>query len=127
MSRDGAGALLELDNVRKYFPQGAALPWSRPKRDVRAVDGVSLEVGWTETLSIVGESGCGKTTTARLILLLDRPTSGRISFRGRDLAELDRDGLRAYRASVQAVFQDPWSSLNPRHARRRHRRRTSRW
>ena len=85
-----------------------------PKREVRAVDGVSLEVGWTETLSIVGESGCGKTTTARLILLLDRPTSGRISFRGRDLAVLDRDGLRAYRASVQAVFQDPWSSLNPR-------------
>ena len=113
-AREAGGALLELEGVRKYFPQGTGLPWSRPRPEIRAVDGISLEVGPTETLSLVGESGCGKTTTARLILLLEHPTGGRITFRGRDLAALDSDGLRAYRASVQAVFQDPWSSLNPR-------------
>jgi oligopeptide/dipeptide ABC transporter ATP-binding protein len=108
------GPLLQLEDVRKHFPQGPALPWTRPRRTVRAVDGISFEVRPHETMSLVGESGCGKTTTARLILLLERPSSGRVSFRGRDITTLDRPALQAYRAQVQAVFQDPWSSLNPR-------------
>ena len=78
------------------------------------MDGLSFSVRAGETLSIVGESGCGKTTTARLILKLEEPTAGAISFEGRRLDTLDAAGLRHFRGSVQAVFQDPWSSLNPR-------------
>jgi oligopeptide/dipeptide ABC transporter ATP-binding protein len=108
------GPLIRLEDVRKYFPQRRALPspWSRTW--VRAVDGVSLEIRPHETLSVVGESGCGKTTTARLILRLDQPTAGRVTFEGRDITTLTGPELRRYRASVQAVFQDPTSSLNPR-------------
>jgi len=81
---------------------------------VRAVDDVSFRIGSGETFSMVGESGCGKSTTARLLLQLERPTAGGIYFQGQDLTRLDENGLSAYRAAVQAVFQDPWSSLNPR-------------
>jgi oligopeptide/dipeptide ABC transporter ATP-binding protein len=106
--------LLELRNVRRHFPvRGGFLGFSSAG-SVRAVDGVSFQVRAGETLSIVGESGCGKTTTARLILNLETPTEGDILFKGRRLQDLDREGLRNFRSSVQAVFQDPWSSLNPR-------------
>ena len=108
------GALMRLDDVRKYFPVRSAVPWRRSRVWVRAVDGVSFAVAPHETLSVVGESGCGKTTTARLILGLDTPTAGSITFQARDLAGLAGADLRHYRASVQAVFQDPSSSLNPR-------------
>ena len=81
---------------------------------VRAVDDITFEVGARETVSLVGESGCGKTTTARLVLLLERPTSGRIMFEDKDINQLKGAELRHYRASVQAVFQDPGSSMNPR-------------
>jgi oligopeptide/dipeptide ABC transporter ATP-binding protein len=81
---------------------------------VKAVDGVSFTIGHEETLGLVGESGCGKTTTARLLLRLERPTTGKVLLDGQDVHTLEGDGFRDYRAKVQAVFQDPWSSLNPR-------------
>jgi oligopeptide transport system ATP-binding protein len=81
---------------------------------VRAVDGISFQIETGQTLGIVGESGCGKTTTAKLVLGLEEPTAGTIRFEGRDLSGLDAAGRRRYRRSVQAVFQDPFASLNPR-------------
>ncbi len=106
--------ILELRDVRKLYPVRGGLFGFRPSGAVRAVDGVSFKVKAGETLSIVGESGCGKTTTARMILNLETPTEGSIHFDGERLDRLDREGLRKFRSSVQAVFQDPWSSLNPR-------------
>ena len=100
--------LLEVRNLKKHFPV-------RGKGElVRAVDGVSFSVDAGQTYAVVGESGCGKTTIAKLPLLLERPTSGSILFDGQDVLELDRKGVRQYRRQVQAVFQDPSSSLNPR-------------
>jgi oligopeptide/dipeptide ABC transporter ATP-binding protein len=81
---------------------------------VRAVDGISFAIERGRTLGVVGESGCGKTTTAKLVLGLEEPTGGNIRFEGRDLQDLDTAGRRHYRRSVQAVFQDPYASLNPR-------------
>jgi oligopeptide/dipeptide ABC transporter ATP-binding protein len=81
---------------------------------VRAVDDVSFEIGAGETVALVGESGCGKSTIAKMVLLLERPTSGKVVFEGRDVTRLNPKALRAYRRSVQAVFQDPYASLNPR-------------
>ena len=81
---------------------------------VRAVDGISFAIEPGHTLGVVGESGCGKTTTAKLVLGLEEPTGGTMRFEGRDLQELDAAGRRTYRKSVQAVFQDPYASLNPR-------------
>jgi oligopeptide/dipeptide ABC transporter ATP-binding protein len=106
--------LLRVDRVRKYFPLGGTLPWSRAKGYVRAVDGVSFEMQPHETLSLVGESGCGKTTTAKLITRLEEVTAGEIRFEGEEVQHVQGKALRRYWGSVQAVFQDPWSSLNPR-------------
>ena len=85
---------------------------------LKAVDGVSFDVKEGETFSIVGESGCGKTTTSRAILKVETPTSGSILWQGRNLADMDEQETRAYRSAVQAVFQDPYSSMNPAPARR---------
>ncbi len=106
--------LLRLRDVRKFFPVGGRLPFSKAREFVQAVDGVSFDVRPHETFGLAGESGCGKTTTAKMILRLERPTSGEIAFRGNDIHSLRGQLLRQYRASVQAVFQDPWNSLNPR-------------
>jgi oligopeptide/dipeptide ABC transporter ATP-binding protein len=106
--------LLELRGLKKYFPAGGLrAPWTTP-RWVKAVDGVDLTLQPGETLGLVGESGCGKTTTTRLILRLEQPSAGSILFEGRDIFELRSKELLRYRQAVQAVFQDPYSSLSPR-------------
>jgi oligopeptide/dipeptide ABC transporter ATP-binding protein len=106
--------LLSAQNVQKLYPIAPALPWGKTKDFVRAVEGVSFEIRENETLSVVGESGCGKTTTAKLVLRLEEPTRGQIVFRGKDIYDLSNEELASYRKSVQAVFQNPYSSLNPR-------------
>jgi len=105
--------LLEVDNLVKHFSVGGGM-FSGPPGLVRAIDGVSFSIRRGETLGLVGESGCGKTTTGRCILQLERPTSGRIMFEGVDLVTLEGAALRAVRRRIQVIFQDPYSSLNPR-------------
>jgi oligopeptide/dipeptide ABC transporter ATP-binding protein len=107
-------ALLEVEDLHKDFPLRGGSPWSPRRGEIRAVDGVSFTIHEKGTFGLVGETGCGKTTTARLILRLEEPTSGRIAFRGVDLAALRGRALRRHRGNIQAVFQDPWSSLDPR-------------
>jgi oligopeptide/dipeptide ABC transporter ATP-binding protein len=106
--------LLEAVDLKKYFPVRSRLPLQPVSSWVRAVDGLSFAVRAGETFSLVGESGCGKTTTAKMILRLEEPTAGIIRFDGQDINRLSGLPLRRYRVAVQAVFQDPWSSLNPR-------------
>jgi peptide/nickel transport system ATP-binding protein len=106
--------VLEGRRVTKHFPLSRGMIFSRAVGTVKAVDGVSFVLRRGETLGLVGESGCGKTTTARLVLCLERPTGGGIFFRGRDVHALRGAELGEYRRAVQAVFQDPYSSLNPR-------------
>jgi len=106
-------ALLEVENLKKYFPVKKGV-FSRTVGQVKAVDGVSFTLNRGETLGLVGESGCGKTTVGRSILRLIEPTAGRITFNGKNLLELDREALRNTRASLQIIFQDPFSSLDPR-------------
>ncbi len=105
--------LLEVRNLVKHFHVGGGL-FGGASGVVRAVDGVSFSLRRGETLGLVGESGCGKTTTGRCILQLERPTSGEIIFEGRDLATLTEGELRPARRRMQVIFQDPYSSLNPR-------------
>src|SRR5499426_1882845 len=105
-------AIIEARDLRKQF-RGRSGLFARAGV-VRAVDGISFAIAPGQTLGVVGESGCGKTTTAKLVLGLEEPSSGDIRFEGRDLSTLDAAGRRHYRRSVQAVFQDPYASLNPR-------------
>jgi len=105
--------LLEVQNLTKHFPVGGGM-FGQRRGVVRAVDDISFAIRRGETLGLVGESGCGKTTTGRCILMLERPTSGRILFEGRDLTTLDQTALRPVRRKIQVIFQDPYSSLNPR-------------
>jgi oligopeptide/dipeptide ABC transporter ATP-binding protein len=105
--------LLEARNLQKHFPMKRGL-FGRDGGSVKAVDDISFEIESGRTLGVVGESGCGKTTTAKLVLRLETPTGGEIRFDGRVLSGLDGDLLRMYRRSVQAVFQDPFASLDPR-------------
>ena len=106
-------ALIEVEDLRKHFSVSTGL-LRRSAGSLKAVDGVSFRIWPGMSYGLVGESGCGKSTTAKMILRLERPTSGQIRFRGEDIYDLDQAGRRGYRGSVQAVFQDPWSSLNPR-------------
>ena len=106
--------LLEVFDLKKHFPVTKGLLFSRTTGFLKAVDGISFQIEKGKTLGIVGESGCGKSTTAKLLLMLEQPTEGRILFEGEDIHHTDSDHRRAYRSNVQAVFQDPWSSLNPR-------------
>ncbi|MEM2922727.1 MAG: ATP-binding cassette domain-containing protein, partial [Candidatus Bathyarchaeia archaeon] len=109
--------LIETIHLCKYFPLrgGLRIPFITKQKMVRAVDDVSLHVNTGETLAIAGESGCGKTTLARVMMLLLRPTSGTIKFEGRDITSLRGEELRKLRRNMQIVFQDPESSLDPRY------------
>ena len=106
--------LLEARGLKKYFPVTKGILFSKVTASIKAVDGVSFDVRRGETLGVVGESGCGKSTTGRMLLMLERPTEGSILFQGKDISKAGATERREYRSSVQAVFQDPWSSLNPR-------------
>ena len=107
-------ALVEVRNLTKIFPQDESLLGGRSKSEVRAVDDVSLEIHAGETLGLVGESGSGKSTLGRLILRLIEPTSGSVLFDGRDLLKASHRSLRQMRREMQIIFQDPFSSLDPR-------------
>ena len=108
------GAVLDVRGLTKHFPVTRGLLLAKQVGAIKAVDGVSFAIGKGETFGLVGESGCGKTTIAKLILLLERITQGSILFEGQDVARMSGGGLKHYRSQVQAVFQDPYSSLNPR-------------
>jgi oligopeptide/dipeptide ABC transporter ATP-binding protein len=105
---------LQAVELTKHFPGPRGFGLGRPHGVVKALDGVSVQVGEGETLGIVGESGSGKTTLAKLFLLLERPTSGSLLFEGKAIESFGRHDLARYRRAVQAVFQDPYSSLDPR-------------
>ncbi len=108
-----ASPLLEVHDVQKHFPIGGSM-FGAKRALVKAVDGISFTIDAGETLGLVGESGCGKTTTSRLVLAAETPTAGRIEFEGRGVAQLKGPQLQDYRRKVQVVFQDPYSSLSPR-------------
>jgi oligopeptide transport system ATP-binding protein len=113
MTISAAEPIVELENVKKYFPVRQGV-FSRGHAHVHAVDDVTLTVRKGETLGIVGESGCGKSTTARLMLRLLDPTDGTIRFEGQDISRLSHRQLRPLRREMQMIFQDPYASLNPR-------------
>ena len=108
-------ALLRVDQVQKYFPITGGGILKRKVGDVKAVESISFDIVPGETLGIVGESGCGKSTAGRTIMKLLDPTGGRIEFEGRDITNLTRKEMVPLRREMQMIFQDPYSSLNPRH------------
>jgi len=110
------GALVEVENLRVWFPIRSGIVLDRHIGDIKAVDDVSFSISRGETLGLVGESGCGKTTVGRTILRLYEPTAGRVVFDGKDITTLSQNELRPLRRRMQMVFQDPYASLNPRHS-----------
>ena len=110
----GDDALVRLDGIRRHFPVYKGNLLRRRTGTVKAVDGISINIMPGQTYSLVGESGCGKTTTSRMLLMADQPTDGAIYFDRRPMHRFSGSERRNFKASVQAVFQDPWSSLNPR-------------
>jgi oligopeptide transport system ATP-binding protein len=106
--------LLEVDGLKMYFPITKGIIIQKKIADVKAVDGVTFSIKHGETLGLVGESGCGKSTTGRAILQLYRPTAGSVKFEGRELTDMKGETLRRQRREMQMIFQDPYASLNPR-------------
>ena len=106
---------VEVENLVKHFPITRGVIFQKRIGEVRAVEDVSFFLRQGETLGLVGESGCGKSTTARLVMRLLEPTGGTIRFEGRDITRLGGRDLRALRREMQMIFQDPYASLNPRH------------
>jgi ABC-type glutathione transport system ATPase component len=106
--------VLEVKDLVKHFPVSRGLIRRKVIGMVRAVEGVTFEIARGETLALVGESGCGKSTTGRLVLRLMDPTAGSVRFKGEEIANLDRNALRRLRRHMQIIFQDPYASLNPR-------------
>src|SRR4051794_7378829 len=114
MATNGAGPLVQIENLKVYFPIKSGLVLDRHVGDIKAVDGVSLTIKRGETLGLVGESGCGKSTVGRAILRLYEPTGGRILFEGRDISSLGEAELRPLRRRMQMIFQAPFAPLTPR-------------
>jgi oligopeptide transport system ATP-binding protein len=109
------GNLVEVENLKVWFPIKSGIVLDRHIGDIKAVDDVSFEIQRGETLGLVGESGCGKSTVGRTLLRLYEPTDGTIRFDGQDITNLGERELRPLRRRMQMVFQDPFASLNPRH------------
>jgi oligopeptide transport system ATP-binding protein len=107
-------SLVRVDNLKKYFPITRGIVVQRHVGDIKAVDGISFDIREGETLGLVGESGCGKSTTGRTVLQLYRPTEGTVYFEGENLIEMKGEQLRRQRRKMQMIFQDPYASLNPR-------------
>ena len=105
--------ILEVKNLKKYFPQESGM-WRKKIGEVKAVDGVSFSIKEGQTLGVVGESGCGKTTLAKIILGLISPTQGQVIFQNRNIFSLKKEELQALKKDIQVVFQDPYNSLNPK-------------
>jgi oligopeptide transport system ATP-binding protein len=114
MKNENAEVLLRVDNLVKHFPIQRGIIFMKTIGAVHAVDGISFNIHKGETLGLVGESGCGKSTTGRTILQLYRPTSGHVYYDDKDLATMDGEELRKMRRKMQMIFQDPYASLNPR-------------
>ena len=110
----GSDAIISIRNLRKWYQVGGGFLGFGDKIWLKAVDDVSFDIERNKTFGLVGESGCGKTTTLKLLLGLEKPTSGTIFYEGEDVSTMTKAGKTEFRRSVQAVFQDPWSSLNPR-------------
>ncbi|MGB3292614.1 MAG: dipeptide ABC transporter ATP-binding protein [Phormidesmis sp.] len=106
--------LIRVENLKVHFPVRQGLPWQRRTEWVKAVDGLSFSIQPGETLGLVGESGCGKSTTGRAILQLEQPTAGKVYFENTELTTLKSESLRQQRQKMQMIFQDPYASLNPR-------------
>ncbi len=106
--------LLQVENLQVHFPVMQGIIWQKQVGAIKAVDGLNFAIQQGETLGLVGESGCGKSTTGRAILQLQRPSGGKVYFQNRDLTQLQGEELRQIRRQMQMVFQDPYSSLNPR-------------
>jgi oligopeptide transport system ATP-binding protein len=113
-SKDGKKILVEVRNLKKHFPIKSGILFHREVAAVKAVDGVSFHIYEGETLGLVGESGCGKSTTGRTILQLYRATEGEVYFDGQEITELKGESMRKMRRRMQMIFQDPYASLNPR-------------
>src|ERR687885_157411 len=114
MTTNGSDHLIEVRDLKMHFPVTKGIVFQRQVGAVKAVDGVSFGIKKGETLGLVGESGCGKSTTGRAILQLHRPTAGEVVFQGTDLTKLHGEEMRRMRRKVQMIFQDPYASLNPR-------------